>query len=311
MSERARFAWTVTAAQAGERLDRFLTARGAFGTRSQVQRLIAEGCIRVGDQTVKAGFLLRAGDEITAEVPVAHTPQAKPEAIPLDVLYEDEALLAINKPPGLVVHPAPGNWQGTLVSALLHRWPDLPPGFERGRLGIVHRLDKDTSGVLLVARTTAALTELGRQFRARTVEKRYLALVAGVPRRVESVIDAPIGRHPVQRKKMAVVLHGRPARTRCVVLERFAGTALVAAFPETGRTHQIRVHLAHIGHPVIGDPLYGRVRHEQSALMSRQALHAEAIGFQHPASGVALRITAPLATDFASALAHLRRGGRC
>lgn len=306
MSEAVRFAWTIAGAQAGERLDRFLTAQAVLGTRSQVQRLIAAGYIRLGGARVlKAGTLLRAGDEIAAEMPLARAVQAEPEAIALDVLHEDAALLAINKPPGLVVHPAPGHWQGTLVSALLHRWPELPPGLDPGRLGIVHRLDKDTSGVLLIARTAAALAELGRQFRTRAVEKRYLALVWGVPRRAAGLIEAPIGRHPVQRKKMAVVPRGRPARTRYEVLERFAGVALVAAYPETGRTHQIRVHLAQLGHPVVGDRLYGRPR-SGAPPIGRQALHAQAIAIRHPATGEPLRIVAPLPADFAAALSRLR-----
>jgi 23S rRNA pseudouridine1911/1915/1917 synthase len=302
-----RFQWTVGVADAGQRLDRFLTARQVLGTRSQVHRLIREGRVRVGGRVVKAGASLRAGDRIVAEPPAPLEVRAVAAPIALDVIFEDAQLLAINKPAGLVVHPAPGHWQGTLVSALLHRWRTVPEGIDPHRLGIVHRLDKDTSGVLLIARTAAALAALGDQFRRREVGKDYLALVWGTPRPSRGVIDHPIGRHPVQRKKMAVQARGRVARTRYEVLERFARTALVRAHPETGRTHQIRVHLAAIGHPVVGDSLYARGHPGQAQVMERQALHAEAIAFRHPATGAPMRITAPLAADFAAALAALRR----
>lgn len=288
------------------RLDRFLAADGVLGTRSQVTRLIADGRVRVGGRAVKAGTVLRAGDQVVAEHPLPPPIRAEAEAIPLEALYEDDWLLAINKPAGLVVHPAPGHWRGTLVSALLHRWGTSGAGFDRERLGIVHRLDKDTSGVLLIARTADALAELGRQFRSREVEKCYLALVSGVPRRASGVVDQPIGRHPVQRKRMAVRPRGRAAVTRYEVIESFDRAALVRAYPETGRTHQIRVHLAALGHPVIADPLYARTHRQPDVGMTRQALHAESIRFRHPSSGAPLDIVAPLAADFAAALRLLR-----
>jgi 23S rRNA pseudouridine1911/1915/1917 synthase len=305
-SDAGRYEWTVDAADAGQRLDRFLTERRVLGTRSQVHRLIVAGRVRVDGRVVKAGVALRAGGRIVAEPPAPPEVRAVAAPIALDVLFEDAQLLAINKPPGLVVHPAPGHWQGTLVSALLHRWHTVPEGIDPSRLGIVHRLDKDTSGVLLIARTATALAALGDQFRRREVGKDYLALVWGTPRPARGVIDRPIGRHPVQRKKMAVQARGRVARTRYEVLEQFARTALVRAHPETGRTHQIRVHLAAIGHPVVADALYARGHPRQAELMARQALHAEAITFRHPATGAPMRITAPLAADFAAALAGLR-----
>lgn len=306
VAETGPLRWTVESADAGSRLDRFLTDRTVLGTRSQIHRLIADGRVRVGDRPVKPGTVLHAGDQIVAEPPLPTSQMAVAAPIALDVLYEDEFLLAINKPPGMVVHPAPGHWQDTLVSALLHRWPELPAGFDRVRLGLVHRLDKDTSGVLLIARTAAALADLGDQFRQREIAKQYLALVAGLPRTVTGTIDRPIGRHPVQRKKMAVQAHGRVARTRYEVLERFRRVALVRAFPETGRTHQIRVHLSAIGHPIIGDALYARAHPGTADLIARQALHAEAIAFRHPGSGRDLRITAPLPADFVAALVALR-----
>lgn len=306
-TDATRHEWTVEAADAGKRLDRFLTERQVLGTRSQVHRLIAEGRVLVGGGVAtKAGAVLRAGDRIVAARPAPPEVRAEAAPIALDVLFEDDQLLAINKPAGLVVHPAPGHWQGTLVSALLHRWHAVPEGIDPSRLGIVHRLDKDTSGVLLIARTATALANLGDQFRHREVSKDYLALVWGAPRPVRGVIDRPIGRHPVQRKKMAVQARGRAATTRYEVLEQFARVALVRAHPETGRTHQIRVHLAAIGHPVVADALYARGHPGQAELIDRQALHAEAIAFRHPGTGEPVRLTAPLAADFAAALDALR-----
>ena len=300
-------AWVIQPDAAGERLDRFLAATGSLGTRSQVHRLISQGGVRVNERIVKAGTLLRAGDRVAAAPGAAPPHGVEAQAIPLDVLYEDDVLLAINKPPGLVVHPAPGHWQGTLVSALLHRWPAVAAGLDPARLGIVHRLDKDTSGVLLIARTAEALAELGRQFRSRTVRKQYLALVWGAPRLPHGVIDRPIGRHPVHRKRMAVRAGGREARTRYEICERFTKMSLVRAYPETGRTHQIRVHLAAIGCPIVADPLYTRPRPDSPAAMTRQALHAESIEFTHPINGTPLRLTAPQPSDLAAALVAIRQ----
>jgi 23S rRNA pseudouridine1911/1915/1917 synthase len=304
--EPTRREWVITPHDAGERLDRFLTARAELGTRSQVQRLIADAAVLLNARAVKAGTVLRVGDHVTAEPPAPRPIDVEPEAIALDVLYEDDVLLAINKPPGLVVHPAPGHRRGTLVSALLHRWPAATRGLDPDRLGIVHRLDKDTSGVLLVARTAEALNDLGRQFRSRTVHKQYLALAWGAPRLPRGVIDKPIGRHPVQRQRMAIRANGREARTRYEVRERFPRVSLIRAFPETGRTHQIRVHLADLGCPIVADPVYARPRADTPGGMTRQALHAERIECAHPGSGAPLRIEAPLAADFAAALAALR-----
>jgi 23S rRNA pseudouridine1911/1915/1917 synthase len=300
------FEWVIEEDSAGTRLDHFLTRRGVLGTRSQVQRLIADGHIRIGERSIKPGMILRRGDRVAARRPTPPAVHAEPQQIELDVLYEDEWLLVINKPAGLVVHPAPGHWQGTLVSALLHRWPTLPPGLDASRLGIVHRLDKDTSGILLIAKTAAALAELGRQFHDREIEKQYLALVWGVPRHRSGKIDQPIGRHPVHRKQMAVRPRGRTALTRYEVVESWHDVALVRAHPATGRTHQIRVHLAALGHPIVADRLYARGRNARQTGLTRQALHAEAIGFRHPATGDPMRITAPLAEDLATAIAGLR-----
>jgi 23S rRNA pseudouridine1911/1915/1917 synthase len=301
-----RWEWVVAAADAGQRLDHYLTRREVLGSRSQVTRLIAEGAVRVDGRAVKAGAPLRAGARVVAERRVEPDSGPRPEAIALDVLYEDEWLLAIDKPAGLVVHPAPGHWQGTLVNALLHRWPgSAASGLAPDRLGIVHRLDKDTSGVLLIARTAAALAELGRQFKGREVRKQYLALVYGSPRRTQGTIREPIGRHPVDRKRMAVRAGGRAAVTGYEVLERFRAVSLVRAHPETGRTHQIRVHFGALGHPIVADPLYARGRPNPVPGLTRQALHAEAISFRHPITAVPTTIRAPLAPDMAEALRGL------
>ena len=299
--------WLVGADGAGMRLDRFLTERASLGTRSQVHRLIAGGHVRVGDRAIKPGTLLRAGDRVVVRRAAPRPTHVEPAALALDVLYEDDWLLAINKPPGLVVHPAPGHWRGTLLNALVHRWPTPPAGIDPSRMGIVHRLDKDTSGVLLIARTAAALADLARQFHDREIEKQYLALVWGTPLRARGTISEPIGRHPVHRQRMAVRPRGRPAVTRYEVVETWPRMSLVRAYPETGRTHQIRVHLAALGHPVVGDPLYARGRARPAAIaIERHALHAEMIRFRHPATANALQITAPLAPDFTAALAALR-----
>jgi 23S rRNA pseudouridine1911/1915/1917 synthase len=302
----------VDAARAGVRLDAFVAGGGLGLTRSQVRHLMDGGHVSVGGAARKPGYLVRAGERVRVEVPAPPPSTAAPEDLPLQVLYEDAVLIAINKAPGMVVHPAPGRWQGTLVNALLHRWGRLPGGDET-RPGIVHRLDRDTSGVMVIARTVAALEHLARQFHDRTVVKRYLAVVRGVIGREEFVIDAPVGRHPTERKKMSTRTRvGRPARTRVRVLERFAAASLVEAVPETGRTHQIRVHLAASGHPILGDAVYGNWgsgarRHTTApAPAARQALHAAALTVTHPTSGERFTFNAPLWPDLAAVINALR-----
>lgn len=297
---------TVDARDAGRRLDHYLAALGTWGSRSQVQKLIAAGGVRLDGRHPKAGVLLRAGQSIAARVAASVAAVGvEPEAIALDVLYEDDHLLVINKPAGMVVHPAPGNWRGTLVAALLHHWRGPRPGLDPYRPGIVHRLDKDTSGVLVIAKDAATLAALGQQFRRREVHKQYLAWVWGRVRRPSGTITDPIGRNPVHRTRMAVRRGGRPAETAFEVVERYAEVTLLRLFPRTGRTHQIRVHLASIGHPIVGDAVYGRRRGVGAALVARHALHAERIAFCHPATGEHLRFSAPLPAD----LVVLR--GRC
>jgi len=228
------------------------------------------------------------------------------EDIALTIVYEDEALLVIDKPAGLVVHPGSGNWSGTMMNALLHHAPDLA---QVPRAGIVHRLDKDTSGLLVVARTLAAQTDLVRQLQARSVKRQYLALVHGVLTG-EGSVDAPIGRHPVQRTRMAVVRGGREARTHYLPREGFPGATLVECRLETGRTHQIRVHMASINHPLVGDPVYGRRRCGIPVLdaFPRQALHAWRLALVHPDLGRELAWESPLPADFAELLQTLRNG---
>jgi 23S rRNA pseudouridine1911/1915/1917 synthase len=303
----------VPADAAGMRLDRFLSTAPGIGTRSQAKQLIDAGRVRVDGAARKGAQPVRAGARVEVELRPAEPLGIEPEALPLRVLYEDEHLLAIDKPPGMVVHPAPGARRGTLVNALAYRLGALPGAGAPERPGIVHRLDRDTSGVLLVARTAAVLEALARQFRERTVEKRYLAVVRGALTPATGRIDRPIGRHPRERKRMSVrSSRGRAAVTRWTVVERLPGATVVRLAPETGRTHQLRVHLAAAGHPVLGDRVYGARRGGRDAApaLPRQALHAEEIGFTHPASGARLVVRAPVPPDIQDLIARLRQAGR-
>jgi 23S rRNA pseudouridine1911/1915/1917 synthase len=293
---------------AGERLDRWLASLPGAPTRSQIAAAIAEGLVTVAERPAKAGQRLREGERVVFRPrPREESTTVAAEDIALDVLYEDEHLVAINKPAGMVVHPAVGNRRGTLVNAILHAYPRAEwPGAPE-RAGIVHRLDRDTSGVILVALSAAALEGIAKQFRERTVEKEYLALVRG---RVAAAgtIDAAIGRHPRDRKRMSTAARkARSAQSRYEPLERFAETTLLLVRPRTGRTHQIRVHLATAGWPIVADPLYGGgSRGAARRLMTRLALHAWRIRFDHPASGARMTVTAPLPADFEAALDALR-----
>lgn len=300
-----QFRFLVAADDAGVRLDRYLVGRGVLGTRSQIQQLIHAARVTVDGRAVKSGALLRAGQHIEVRRPLATPAAFVPQAIPLAVLYEDEEVLAIDKPAGLVVHPAPGHWDGTLVNALLHRWRDAPPNLDVARLGLVHRLDKDTSGVLLIAKNAASLERLSAQFRLRAVRKEYVALVWGRFRQSRGTITAAIGRHPVHRQRMALRAHGRDAVTRYEVIEELGRASMVRCFPETGRTHQIRVHLAAAGHPILGDRQYGGTR-AATSFIARQALHAAGITFQHPITEDVVRIEAPLPDDLQRAIEALR-----
>jgi 23S rRNA pseudouridine1911/1915/1917 synthase len=293
--------------EAGQRLDLALSA-AAGRPRSQVRRWIDEGRVRVNERPGRASQRVREGDVLAAEPPEPVRCELAPEAIALEVLYEDEDLIAVNKPAGLVVHPSPGHPSGTLVNALLHYCGDLAGVGGVLRPGIVHRLDRGTSGVIVAAKNDAAHRGLAEQFRAHSIERVYLALVRGVPREDEGRINRPIGRHRRDRKRMSVAsTSGREAATRWRVRRRFAksGMSWLEIRPETGRTHQIRVHLASVGLPVAGDPIYGR--HVRSRLLERPALHAALLGFQHPRSGAPLRLEASLPQDLARALEILAR----
>jgi 23S rRNA pseudouridine1911/1915/1917 synthase len=293
------------------RLDVFLLQSGAAPTRSQAKAWIDAGRVTVDGKERKAGFVLGGGESIAIDEPERVVGAPEPEDLPLRILYEDDELVAIDKPPGIVVHPAPGAWHGTIVNALLHR--GLVAADNDDRPGIVHRLDKETSGVLVVARTARAHATLARAFHDRQVKKTYLAVVLGTPRATSGTIDWSIGRHPHERKRMSIRSRSpRAASTRYTVLESFGALSLLRAEPETGRTHQIRVHLAALGHPVLADPLYGTRKGRALPAsgvgrgFSRQALHAAAIEFAHPATGASLRLEAPLATDVATLLSALR-----
>jgi len=292
--------------EAGERLDRALAAVAGVA-RAQARRWIDEGRVRLDGRVVRAARRVALGDEVEADPPEPVRLDLVPEPIPLCVLYEDADLIVIDKPPGLVVHPAPGHPRGTLVHALLHHCGDLAGIGGVLRPGIVHRLDRGTSGVLVAAKHDAAHRHLAEQFRDHTVERVYLAVVRGVPGAEEGRVERAIGRHRRDRKRMSVQTEsGREARTVWRVARRFpgAGYALLEVRPETGRTHQIRVHLAAAGLPIVGDPVYGRARR---AAIERPALHAAVLGFTHPRSGERLRFEAPPAPDFAALLAAIEK----
>lgn len=277
----------------GERLDKALANRLKHLSRVQIQNLIRDGLVTINSASTKASYRIVGGEMVIVRVPVEENPgDPQPETIPLAVLYEDAQFAVIDKPAGMVVHPSYGHTSGTLVNAILARWPQTAEFGEAERAGIVHRLDKDTSGVILVALTADALDHLRAQFKVRTVTKRYLALVEGMPDTPEGIIDAPVGRDPQQRKRMAVTRDGREAVTEFRVLETYAHYSLVEVFPKTGRTHQIRVHMAFIGHPVAGDTVYGR--RKQRVKMKRHFLHAAEISVVQPETGETLTVEAPL-----------------
>jgi 23S rRNA pseudouridine1911/1915/1917 synthase len=300
---------------AGLRLDRFLAASGRGWSRSQVARWITEGHVTRNGVPSKPAQFLQPGDVIVVVPPPPAASEVRPQEMPLDVLFEDGNLIVINKPPGLVVHPAAGNPDGTLVNALLAHCRDLSGVGGVERPGIVHRLDRDTSGVLIAAKTDAAHRALSLAFRWRTTDKRYLAVVYGSFKANEGVVDAPIARHPDERKRMAVVAGGRPARTVYWVHERFPGCTLVECRLVTGRTHQVRVHMAHIGHALVGDPVYAGRQwrtvedHDLATVcrdFPRQALHAWRLTITHPLTGIPMTFEAPLPEDMADLLASLR-----
>lgn len=304
------------------RLDAYLAARLPELSRSRIAQLLSDGHIRLNGRIPRKSERPEVGDQIELELPAAEPTAVEPEAIPLEIVYQDRDLAVVVKPAGLVVHPAPGHRTGTLVNALLHHLDDLSGIGGVLRPGIVHRLDRDTSGLLLVAKNDVAHRRLAAALKRREIERIYLAACWGHLKGEEEVVSAPIGRSPTHRQRMAVVAGGRPALTRFRRLERWRGADLLRAELETGRTHQIRVHLASIGHPVVGDQVYGAgavrgmsgpVRgwaREFAKLVPRQFLHATELGFAHPRTGEWLRFTSPLPADLEAAAEWARRSSQ-
>lgn len=285
------------------RLDAWLAERCPDLSRARLQKLIKDGHVRVGGAAAKPSAKIHPGDQVDVEIPPAVPCDILPEDIALEIILEDEHLLAINKPPGLVAHPAPGHPSGTLVNAILHHCSGRLSGIGGiERPGIVHRLDKDTSGIMLIAKTDAAHRSLALQFARREMQKKYFALASGTPALDSGRIEEPIARHPVDRQRMAVVPGGRRAITLYRVIERFREASLLECTILTGRTHQIRVHLQWLRCPVLGDAVYGR----KSTAAPRQMLHAHELEFVHPADGRTIRLNAPLTPDFEKLLNELR-----
>ncbi|MDZ4657062.1 MAG: RluA family pseudouridine synthase [Bythopirellula sp.] len=331
-----KFQFVVPAEAAGQRLDAFLTQQISLTaqipqtSRVRIKRGIDAGTTLVDGVAEKAALRLEAGQHIDFTLPPPPAVGPEPEPIPLDILYEDAAIAVVNKPPGMVVHPARGHWSGTLASALVHHFGQLSQHGGAIRPGIVHRLDRDTSGVMVIAKTDSAHINLSEQFQNRTVEKEYLAIVLGSPDRDRDIIDFPIASHPSQREKMALLANhstSRPAQTFYEVAERFRGFALIRCFPKTGRTHQIRLHLESIRCPVLCDKLYGgRARltlaelrsmtrmknlapeaQHGDVVLTRQALHAQVLRIIHPTTGESLEFRAELPADLDHVLMLLRQ----
>jgi len=307
--------FTVPEELTGTRLDRVLSILNDSWSRSRVRRLIDGGGVRVNDKTAKPATLVEAGDHLTVDEPEPEVLDVIAEAIPLTIIHEDDDLLVIDKPANLVIHPAAGNPTGTLVNALLHHCKDLSGIGGVARPGIVHRLDKDTTGLMVVAKNDRAHQALSLAFQWRKIDKTYLAVCFGDFAEDDGVVDAPIDRHPRHRQQMAVVDNGRPSRTIYEVVERWTGASLVHCRLVTGRTHQIRIHMAHIGHAVVGDPLYaGRqwrnIPDPRVAAacrnFPRQALHAMRLGFAHPVSGEAMSFEAEPPADIRGLIEVLR-----
>jgi len=319
-----RYAFDVRRRNEGGRLDAYLAGRFADYSRTFIKALIDSKAITVNGRAVKPSYAPSDGDRIVALVPTRTTDEVPAEDIPLDILYEDRWLVALNKPPDLVVHPSRGHQTGTLVNALVHHFQQLSSVYGPLRPGVVHRLDRDTSGVILVVKDDSVHERIARQFEERTTVKEYIALVEGRVDLDGDLIDAPIGRHPGKREKMAVAgKRAKSASTVYKVAERFADFTLVRCFPHSGRTHQIRVHLAYIGHPVVADRHYGRRnavylsdltggehQPEEEPLLARQALHARSLTIHHPMLDEDMTFEAPLAGDIAALIEALRERAR-
>jgi 23S rRNA pseudouridine1911/1915/1917 synthase len=280
----------------GIRIDGFLAEKLKDISRSHIQKLINEGKVLVNDKEVKTNYKVKVGDIIIINIPEVKKPSIEAEEIELDILYEDDDIIVVNKPQGMVVHPAAGNYTGTLVNALLNHCDSLSGVNGPIRPGIVHRIDKDTSGVIVAAKNDFSHIELAKQIKKHTMTRRYIAIVEGVIKVDDGIIEGAIGRNPKDRKKMDIVSGGRYAKTYFKVLDRFKSNTLIEAKLDTGRTHQIRVHMAHIGHPVVGDSVYGYKK--QKFNLKGQALHAAILGFIHPRSGQYMEFKAPLPPYF-------------
>lgn len=289
-----------------ERLDKFLSAMLPDQSRSYFQRIIKDGNVLVNGEPKKSSYRLEDGDEVTADLPELKSPDIEPENIPLDILYEDDSILMVNKPKGMVVHPSAGHYTGTLVNAVLWHCQGQLSGINGvSRPGIVHRIDKDTTGVLVVCKNDAAHNAVAAQLKEHSITRKYRAIVHGVIKEDEGTVDAPIGRHPTERKKMASgVKNGKRAVTHYRVLERFQGYTYVECQLETGRTHQIRVHMASIHHPLLGDTVYGPAK--DSHHLEGQTLHAMVLGLIHPVTGEYLEVEAPLPEYFENLLKKFR-----
>jgi pseudouridine synthase, RluA family len=286
------------------RLDVFLSRYFEDKSRSYLQNLIEEGNVKVNEKLKKSNYKLKAGEKVHILIPEPVGLDLEPEDIPLDIVYEDNDVIVINKPQGMVVHPAAGVYNGTLVNALLNHCKDLSGINGVARPGIVHRIDKDTSGVLVVAKNDNSHNKLAEQFKDHSMTRSYVALVEGILKKDEGTIDVPLGRHPVERIKIAVIKDGRRAVTHYRVLERFNSNTLVECVLETGRTHQIRVHMAHIGHPLVGDPVYGYKK--QRFNLKGQMLHAKKLGFIHPSTGEYIEFQSDLPGYFVKIIGILR-----
>ncbi len=293
--------FSLVADKSGVRLDRFVSEKCPGLSRAFAQKLIADGHVTVNGRSAKSGLRLAAGDRVAVVIPPPEPSPLKAEDIPLKILYEDEDLLVVDKPAGMTTHPAPGHPAHTLVNAILAHFPALPVDTDLARPGIVHRLDKDTSGLMLVAKNRTALNNLAGQFKTRAVGKTYLVLVRGRLSPETGIIEAPIGRDPARRKRMAVVAKGREARTEYRVIRHINGYSLLEVRPETGRTHQIRVHLSAIGYPVVGDATYGA----KSPFLSRQFVHAHRLHFRLPSTGEYVEFTSEMPPDLDQALKNI------
>jgi len=312
------FSFSITDKDREQRIDSYLASRVDDLTRSRAQELIKTGFVKVNGSAPKASYRLRQGDQISLSIPPPVSYPLEPEPVEFDTIYEDASLIVVNKPPGLVIHPAPGHATGTLVHGLLEHCRDLSGIGGRLRPGIVHRLDRDTSGLVVVAKHDRAHAFLSEQFKSGTVDKRYVAVVHGIVKSEKGKIDLPIARHPKKRKEMSVVTSGgKRALTFWRKMETLGGQfALLSVSPKTGRTHQIRVHLSHLGHPIVGDPVYGYKKSWWKKNLSRvggvpltinrQMLHAQNLGFVHPDSGVYCEYWAPLPRDMENLIGTLK-----